>query len=341
MDKEELEYCAKYPFTQKASEKVLKNFNIDKIRTQYIEKAQNRLENALRDQDDPKKHRRMIENAKTSTNGEEFLEKEVVSYPLAKVTAALTNNRYIRKKVANNEAKKTKHYLDMADPNTVENIAKEALEIHLDEDTYKIPVKNYLEKKPKKEEYKLVNMPLKKGYVHLTQNHLTELVAQYVYTDIMYQKAPKNPPIKLTNLSQDIKNKINTEHSTEDYGTPKKEAFPPCMDKIYQDLLAGKDVGHQARFVLATFMVNIGMEMDEMIKPYRGQPNFDEEKTKYFLRHAAGKEGTGTEYSAPSCDKLNSYRLCVSDCPTNHPLSYYKYQKKKMNKGDKENEKST
>ncbi len=334
MDEKTLRFCAKYPFTQEAAEKVLKDFNLDEIDDKFIEKTEHRIEAALKDSDEPKKHRRMIEDA-----WEETLLQETVSYPLTKITTALTNDRYISRKVAGNEASKTRHYLEMENSKKKRRIAEETLPIEKtgnQEKPYKIALKNYLDVKPKEDRYKLVNMPIEDGYIYLEEDDVTKLVSEHVYRSILNTEKPEKPPEELENLSNEVKKYRADTYTSEDYGKPEIKAFPPCMKKIYNNLQAGKDVGHQARFVLATFMVNIGMKIEEMLKPFRGQSKFDEEKTRYYLRHAKGKEGGGTEYNAPSCDKIESYGLCAKECNTSHPLSYYKYRKKKMNEEEEE-----
>lgn len=334
MDEETLRFCAKYPFTEEAGEEVLKDFNLDNLNDEFLEKTEHRIEAALKDSDDPKKHRRMIEDAWENT-----LIQEIVSYPLTKITAALSSDRYISRKVAGNEAAKTQHYLEMEDSKTGREIAQEILpieETESQEKPYRISVKDYLDRKPRGDQYKLVNMPLKKGFVYPEKDDLNKLTSQHVYRSIIDAEAPDNPPKELERLSNEVKKYRSDTYTSEDYGAPEIKAFPPCMKKIYNNLQAGKEVGHQPRFVLATFMVNIGMSIEQMLKPYRGQPNFDEEKTRYYLRHAKGEEGGGTEYNAPSCDKIKSYGLCVQDCNTSHPLSYYKYRKKKMKEEEEE-----
>ncbi len=334
MDRKKLRFYAKYPFTEEASQRVLKDFDLDNVNDEFIEKTEHRIEAALKDQDEPRKHRKMIENA-----WEDTLIREIVSYPLTKITAAQTQSRYIQKKVAANESSNVKHYLQLEDKEKIHDIAREILELQETEEStkqYKIPLGNYLNKKPKDEKYKLVNMPVKDGYVYLDQDHLTDLISSHVYNSIANQEKLQNPPEKLKKLANEVKTYGEQTYTSTDYGETQIKAFPPCMKKIYNDLKTGKDVGHRARFVLATFMVNIGMKMEKMLEPFRGQENFDEEKTKYYLRHSAGKEGGGTEYNAPACDKMKSYGLCPSDCNTKHPLSYYKYRKKKMKEEEEE-----
>ncbi|MFW5902887.1 MAG: hypothetical protein ACOCTT_03295 [archaeon] len=334
MEKETLRFCAKYPFIEKARE-ILKDFNLNEIGDEFIEEAERRIESALKNTDNPEKHLRMIRNAWKDT-----LIREIVTYPLTKITAAQTGDRYIKQKIGKNEAKKTKHYLKLEKPEKIEEIAKEVFkleETQNEDKPYKIPMHKYLNKKPRGKKHKLINQEIEEGKIYLDQEQLIELIASHVYHNIKNQEKPEELPEKIKELAREIKKYRKTRYTTEpsDYGETEIQAFPPCMKKIYDELSTGEDVGHQPRFVLATFMVNIGMNVEEMIKPFRGQSDFKEGKTRYHLEHAAGKKGGGTKYKCPSCSKIKTYGLCVANCNVKHPLSYYKKQKKTGNKNNK------
>jgi len=335
MDKESLRFCAKYPFTEKAKQ-VLKDFNLDEVEQEFLEETERRITAAITNSDDPKKHYRMIQNAWETT-----LIKEIVTYPLIKITAAQTHDHYIKQKTAANEAKKTKYYLNQEKTDRIEEIAGETLEIQETDQTqrpYKIPMHEYLQKQPQGKNNKLINQPLDKGYIYLDKNQLGEIISSHVYNELKNQEPLENPPENIKDIAEQLKKKRTTRYSTspQQYGDTEIDAFPPCMKKVYDDLASGKDVGHQPRFVLATFMVNIGMNMEEMLKPFQGQPEYDEEKTRYHLQHAAGKKGGGTRYKCPSCSKIKTYGLCIADCNVKHPLSYYKKQKKNTKKDKNE-----
>ena len=334
-NKETLKFCAKYPFTERAKE-ILKDFNLDEIEDEFIKEAERRVKSALKNTDDPKKRLRMIRNA-----WEDTLIREVVTYPLTKIIAAKTNDHYIKQKTAANEAKKTRYYLKLEKPEKIEKIAKETLDIQkTDEEkdkSYKIPMQEYLEKQPQGKENKLINQELENGEIYLDKNQLSELIASHVYYTVKKQEEPGEIPERIKEAVEEVRKQRSSRYSADtikDYGKTEINSFPPCMKKIYDDLSSGKDVGHQPRFVLATFMVNINMDIEEMLEPFRGQEDFDEEKTRYHLEHAAGKKGGGTKYKCPACSKIKSYGLCVSDCNVKHPLAYYKKQKKKTNQSD-------
>jgi DNA primase large subunit len=94
------------------------------------------------------------------------------------------------------------------------------------------------------------------------------------------------------------------------------------------------------RFGLTSFLVNVGMPIDEIVKLYVSVTDFDESLTRYQIEHIAGLRGTRTKYTPPTCATLRTHGICrnINDiCKTIvHPLSYYRkkvlqIQKKKQN----------
>jgi len=54
------------------------------------------------------------------------------------------------------------------------------------------------------------------------------------------------------------------------------------------------------RFALTTFLVNIGMPIDQMVSFYTDVTDFDESKTRYQIEHIAGLKGNRTKYTPPT-----------------------------------------
>ena len=103
-----------------------------------------------------------------------------------------------------------------------------------------------------------------------------------------------------------------------------REQYPPCIRSILKRLEAGENLPHSARFLLATFMVNIGMPIDDVIALFSRSPDFNERVTRYQVEHIAGLRG-GKRYSVPACSKLIAQGLCVRDDTCDdirNPLSY-------------------
>lgn len=102
-----------------------------------------------------------------------------------------------------------------------------------------------------------------------------------------------------------------------------EDAFPPCIRAIIEDLKAGKNVPHSARFALASFLLNVGMGVDEVLDVFRAAPDFNEKIARYQVEHIAGMRGSGKKYSPYKCDNMRTLGLCVAECGVKHPLQYY------------------
>ena len=106
-------------------------------------------------------------------------------------------------------------------------------------------------------------------------------------------------------------------------GAIEEKAFPPCIRAILEDLRAGKNLPHSARFALATFLLNIGMSVDEVLDVFRIAPDFREDIARYQVEHVAGMRGSGKKYSPYKCDNMKSLGLCKWECGVKHPLQCY------------------
>jgi len=104
-------------------------------------------------------------------------------------------------------------------------------------------------------------------------------------------------------------------------------AYPPCIKRLYELLLAGQHLSHIGRFTLTSFLLKIGVEDIELTKLYTSTSDFDEKLTQYQVEHIAGKKGSRIKYNPPSCSTLKTHGLCLNPddkCKKiSHPLSYY------------------
>jgi len=103
----------------------------------------------------------------------------------------------------------------------------------------------------------------------------------------------------------------------------RERRFPPCIVSIIENLKAGKNIPHSARFALASFLLNIGMSVDEVLEVFRSAPDFNEKIARYQVEHIAGLRGSGKKYTTYKCDNMRALGLCVADCGVRHPLQYY------------------
>ena len=177
--------------------------------------------------------------------------------------------------------------------------------------------------------WKLINQILINGLVFLSRSKLIRLMAVEVQKKIMEIEIKKEePPESIKDIVLKMKEKIGKtvfEHYnylgiSESAST---DFFPPCILSIYNDLTSGKPVSHAARFILTTFLVNIGLDIDAIINIFQRVPDYDPVKTRYQVEHIAGKRGGKTKYTTPKCENIKTVGLCLGNCGVKHPLNMY------------------
>jgi len=113
------------------------------------------------------------------------------------------------------------------------------------------------------------------------------------------------------NFSQKYKSKLQS--SFKGKLITSKETYPPCITAILATLKKGVNLDHTSRLVLIFFLLNAEKSVEEIVDLFRAQPDFNEQKTTYYVEHAAGKRGSGTKYSSFGCAKIKSYGLCKEE----------------------------
>ncbi len=181
------------------------------------------------------------------------------------------------------------------------------------------------------DKWRLVNRRLKNGYVETTKSEVLRGLEELLRMKL-FEKVPSSEVVNPAVEELSKKAKRESEKFTMDLGEVDLNCLPPCMKEILSELQRGMNIPHTARFAITSFLLNIGMSVDEIIGLFKAAPDFDEEKTRYQVEHIAGERGKGAEYTSPSCDTMRTYNNCVSDCRVSHPLVYYKKCKSKRKK---------
>jgi len=170
--------------------------------------------------------------------------------------------------------------------------------------------------------WKLVNRTLHEGNVTLHAGEDLVLLREAIRQKIA-------EPIKVTAIPDGMKNPLNElrgiftaalEEPMVEFVDPK--ALPPCMTHIIA-LVQNNQANHTARFILATFLIGLGLKEEEMLKIFAASPKYDESKTRYQLEFLTGQKST-TKYTCPACVTIKSYGLCKANCPVKHPQQYYR-----------------
>ena len=87
--------------------------------------------------------------------------------------------------------------------------------------------------------------------------------------------------------------------------------YPPCIKHAIEVLEKGENLSHSGRFMLATFLLRKGQDIEQIAPLFKNAPDYNEKVTLYQLNHLSGKTGT-TQYTCPSCEKLKGQDLCFA-----------------------------
>lgn len=334
---------AKYPFIEDAKE--------------YVKKSDTTLKELIRDPAFNSSRARAKERIKEAINEgevplpnklESFSDelRELYSYPLSRVIISCINDSYLIKRYSLAEAKTFYKKLKRENKEFLQEIA-EGIGIGSvkSNNRYRIHFTDFLKltENLREKNWKLVNQRIEEGNVILGENDFRRILQEGIR-----KKIEKNLPIDISrDLCQDIKRHIEeikkelknkkTTFEPEIKGVVEEELFPPCIKNLIRKIKSSQNLSHPARFAVVSFLVNIGMELEEILNLFKVSPDFDEEKTRYQIEHIGGSL-SGDEYIPPSCSTLKTYGLCQETdwrCEkVSHPLSYYEWRIKSKEKGN-------
>lgn len=259
---------------------------------------------------------------------------ELLSYPLARILVSCIKDSYLIRRYALAEAKSAYQKLISEKEELLAEIGLDlGVSSTLVSHIFKIHFTDYIRSSSnmKDPKWKLVNRKLYQGWVFLTKEEFSRLLQENIR--VMVQKAlplevPKEICSGFASYLEEIRSALGERKSEFQIGLPEiqPEEFPPCIAYALTSIRSGVNLAHSARFALTSFLLNIGMGVEDIINLFRVSPDFDEEKTSYQIQHIAGS--TGTAYTSPSCATMNTYGNCVGKndlCrKISHPLNYYR-----------------
>lgn len=182
-------------------------------------------------------------------------------------------------------------------------------------------------------EWKLINRAVDNGYVYLDGDETVRLIRSEIYK-LMYNRIKdmniSRIPYQITVNAKLILKKLEPTNKTSN----KVRDLPPCIKKALELLNNNENLPHSARFMLATYMLSIGKSVDEVVLLFQNAPDYNERITRYQVEHLAGKKGSQTKYSVPTCSKLANENLCyaTNDCKgITNPLQFGKFKNEQRN----------
>lgn len=299
-----------------------------------MDRAEERVRNALLD---------VSAYARTQPRDEpREIEIEIFSFPIAVMLVAATEDSLIKSRYSLAEAKRASELLKAEDKEKLFEVANNfnwnirLVDINLPQYVFalRFPVflKNATDFHDKN--WKLVNHLLINGEVYLTRREVSRLLEEEVRkyiegkVDTRIKSLPPGIMARVNQLRQ-LATKKRDQIRIEEM--PKRvvlEAFPSCIKSVYDRIAAGRPASHIGRFALTSFLLNIGMSVEDVFKFFRSVSDFNERLTRYQVEHIAGTRGSGTRYTPPNCTTLRTHGICILPEPeckrAINPLVCYK-----------------
>jgi len=337
---------AKYPFIDEAIEYVKQlNISLNELQLKEFEQVLARAEKRLKE---------AIEIGKISKEWEND-DLEILSFPIALMILAFIGDEKSKNKYALAESKRAYYFLKNEPIEKILEISKNTFKLNVKLSKEKIfgkvfdvaiHFKDYLKDSIPMHElrWKLINRILKNGYVYLTKDELSRLLSEEVRRKILEKtsRSIKELPETLKSIAFKIEESIKKGAKVFDEEMPKTivlAAIPPCIKNLYESLISGRHIPHMGRFALTSFLINIGVKEDEVVKIFKSITDFDERKTRYQVEHIAGIRGSKTRYAPPKCTTLKTHGLCTQPdeiCNRiKHPIGYYKVKIKQLSRRKK------
>lgn len=239
---------------------------------------------------------------------------EIISFHLGCMLVKVLNNPRVINKFALAEARRAEKLLISDLRHNEMMISKIIMDLfgmslRRNGNKYYIPIPDYVMRSVhfNQPEWKLINRLVHDGSVILTSSEAIRLIRNELANMIgekikgMHPKLPESFTPYIEELTELTKHLV-----------PKTEInlpYPPCIIHALEVLKKGENLPHTGRFMLATFMLKRGMELDDVVQLFATAPDYNESITRYQVKQLAGGT-TGQKYMCPSCDKLRTYGLC-------------------------------
>ena len=174
------------------------------------------------------------------------------------------------------------------------------------------PVSNYLKHSVNfhEREWKLINRKIDHGNVFLTSHETARLVRKEIDLYISSKIHSANTPEMIEGFQEYVK-KLRVLAKKFEVKIVESSEYPPCIKHAIEVLEKGENLSHSGRFMLATFLLAKGQQVEQIAPLFKNAPDYNEKVTLYQLNHLSGKNST-TQYACPSCEKLKSQNLCFA-----------------------------
>ena len=329
----DVRFLSKYPFLKEGREYIeRKNLNLETIAESpfygsAIKVAAERILKVFG----------KTEYSPMSNLGDARYEIDLISFPLVKIFLNLAEvSENLRRRYAESEGESFEKSVKKEKETTKTEILKEILNFSFQKDKYSLYFADYLSYiknliGEKYEKFHLINRRVNNGFVEVNEDELITIARNIVerkYTETL-NLSNINLPGAIVEKAKSVKEelqKIEGEISPKikfNIGVTNSE-MPPSIAHIIQKIEGNEKVNHNERFVLATFLTNKGMPIEEIKKFFARSSNYDEKKTSYYMDYLAKRK-----YTCPSYSTMKSLGIWISseEEKFKNPLAYRKKEK--------------
>ena len=313
----DLEKLSKYPFLKEAKEYVAS------LKLSLSEIMEHPLYSASMEAGRQRVKEDM--NGRASPISEDRLTQElsILGYALARIIVNQTGSKQLILRFAVSEAENAYQLLRKEKEEAVAEVAKD---LGFDAKNPDIGYMDFLrlssgiaKSDPR---WKLASRLMDAGRVTIDEPEKLLLLREAIRLKVAEGVSTTGVPESLKRISAEISATYIKKPLEVKLSAVKEESIAPCIKSMLASLEAGM-VSHNERFILATYFIGLGLDIDGLVKIFSRFPGFNEEKTRYQLRFLTGEKGA-TKYSCPSCAKIKSFGLCKAECEIRHPLNYRK-----------------
>jgi DNA primase large subunit len=291
---------------------------------------------------------------KPPASGEAQILSELLSYPFARMLVACVDDQLFTRRYALAEAKAAYNLLKNENPAFLLKLGEDfGISADYRDSYFSMHFTDYIRfSNPLKDPaWKLTNRQFRTGEVKIIREEFARLLEEAIKERIEQSFPIPEIPSAVSNFCApyvaEIKDQFEVQkkkYGATDFGTVEPELFPPCISHALANVQGGVNLAHSMRFAMTSFLLSVGMSVDEILNLFNISPDFDEETTLYQIEHIAG--ATGNVYKPPACDTMRTYGNCIGKdrlCEKiNHALAYYEkkiYLKNKEDEKGKEKEK--
>jgi DNA primase large subunit len=287
---------------------------------------------------------------KSPVSGEVQILSEILSYPFARMLVACIDDQLFTRRYALAEAKAAYNQLKNETPSFLLKFGENfGIATDFRDYSFSMHFTSYIHfsNALKDPAWKLTNRQFRSGEVKITKDEFSRLLEEAIRERIEQSFPIPEIPSEVSSFCApyvaEIKDQFEIQKKkfgATDFGAVEQELFPPCISHALANVQGGINLAHSMRFAMTSFLLNVGMSVDEILNLFNISPDFNAELTLYQIEHIAG--ATGNVYKPPACDTMRTYGNCIGKdrlCEKiSHPLGYYE---KKIYLKNKESEKDS